>query len=199
MKVAARRSRRPRKALLPSGEKLHTRLALIEEAQGLRDRRTVVFMPVAKDSKPTEGVGVERADLVLMFPPLFDTEAEARVTVEEFVERTCRRVDLAPVALPWKGDVTAADPPVRSREPDRALDALAEESPTSDGRPLSPDEMREAMSGLLTTGNLLRRHVVRGALTGGQVPPGDDEAVPVRRVLLLHHGHAPHPRLEPPR
>jgi hypothetical protein len=65
--------------------------------------------------------------------------------------------------------------------------------------------MREAMSGLLTTGNLLRRHVVRDALTGGQVPLGDDEEFPraefassTTGTLLIriwrYRGEQPRPR-----
>ena len=209
MKAAARRTPRPRKALLPSGEKLHTRLALIEQAQG-RTRKAFVFMPVAKDSKPAqspEGDGPQRGDVVIYFPPLFDTEAEARMSVDAFVEQACRRADLAPVpvALPWKRTLTAPDPPQRSRDPDPELEAPSEEPRTSDVRPLTDAEMREAMSGLAATGNLLRRHVVRGALTGGELPLGDDESYPLAEfassttsTLLIriwnHRGEQPKPR-----
>jgi hypothetical protein len=88
------------------------------------------------------------------------------------------KADLTPVALPWKRTVVTADPPQRGRDPDRELEAVAAEREVPDTRPLTETEMRQAMSGLLTSGNLLRRHVVRDALTGGQVPLGDDEEFP---------------------
>jgi len=174
---AARRPPRPRKSLSPSGEKLHARLALVEEAHGLRSRKTFVYFlppPGAPRKALPEGEGPERGDLCIVFPPLFDTAEEAQLTVEAFREQAC----LAPVALPWKRTLAVADPPQRGRDPDRELEAVAEEREASDIRPLTEDEMRDAARGLLQTGNLFRRHVVRGALAGGQVPLGDDEEFP---------------------
>jgi hypothetical protein len=71
MKDAARRSPRTRKGLLPSGEKLHTRLSLIElKAQG-RKRKAFIFMPRSKEAKSVEFPEGERPQKRpgLVFPP----------------------------------------------------------------------------------------------------------------------------------
>jgi hypothetical protein len=191
--------------LIPSAERLHSQLAKVEELQGLRDRRTLISMPRSKESKATECEGLERGDLYIYFEPLFDTEAEARMSVEAYCERTCLRRSPDPSPLPWKRTLRALHPPERGRDLDPELDALASDPNPSGLRPPTPGEIHKAMSGLLTKGNPLRGHVVRDALTSGQVPLGDDEAFPCaefcssdRGTLLIriwrHTGDHPRPR-----
>ena len=102
-------------SLITSGEKLHTRLARVEELQGRRGQRTYVFMPKHAEMKPVEfaeGEAPERGDVIIAFEPLHATAEEAVLTVEEFRERFCQRADLAPVSLPGKSVFERADPPV---------------------------------------------------------------------------------------
>ncbi|RPH68284.1 MAG: hypothetical protein EHM78_19375 [Myxococcaceae bacterium] len=178
---AARRPSRRRKALLPSLEKLHTRLALVEEAQGLRTRKAFVFMPQSRESKFAEfpeSEGPQRGDLVIYFEPLFDTAAEAQLTVEAFRDQACAKSSPDPRPLPWKRTLAAPDPPQRGRDPDAELEGLAEERKAPDIRPLTEGELQDAARGLLQTGNLFRRGVVRDALAGGQVPLSDSDRYP---------------------
>jgi hypothetical protein len=145
-----------------------------------------------------------RNDLVLYFPPLHDTEAKAEMSVEEYCAQTCRKSHIEPPVLPLKRDLQRVEPPQRSRDPDVELDSLAAEPETSDIRPLTSDEMQDAARGLLQSGHLFR-HVVRSALSGGQVPLGNDEEFPraefassTTGTLLIrvwtYRGEQPRPR-----
>jgi hypothetical protein len=175
--AARRKPGRGRSSLLTSGEKLHTRLARIEELQGHRGRRTYVFMPRHDEMKPVafpDGEGPERGDLCIVFEPLHATAAEAAMSLQEFGERYRQKADLAPVELPWKRDLGHADPPTH-RDPDPELEALAESRTEPNVRPLESHELRDATDRLLRTGNLFSSGVVRGALSGGTVPLDGDQ------------------------
>jgi len=170
---AARRPPRRRKALLPSGEKLHTRLALVEEAEGARQRRTFIFMPQAGAPRADfpEGEGPHRGDLCIVFRPV----SEAGETLESFLARERRHsAEEAPVLRALRWATVGHEPPGRRRDPDAELEELAQERQLPDIRPLTEDEMREA-GGLLQTGNAFSRSVVRSTLAGGELPLADEE------------------------
>jgi hypothetical protein len=75
-------------------------------------------MPVHSEQKPAEfapGKGPQRGDLVISFPPLFETAEEAAMTVEQLRKGYCQRTDLATRPLP-RERISARDegPPRRS-------------------------------------------------------------------------------------
>ena len=171
---ATRRSRRPRKALLPSPGKLHHRLTLVEEAQGSRARRTFIFFPEAGSASAAfpDGEGPRRGDICIAFPTL----REAGETLESFLDRERpHALASAPAGreLPWK--MVKGDAPARRRDPDAELEALAEELHAPNIRTLTEGELREAARGLFQTGNAFSRSVVRSALAGGELPLADEE------------------------
>ena len=93
----ARRPPRPRKALSPSGEKLHARLALVEQVQRLWARKTFIFLPRAGAPRGglPEGEGPQRGDLCILFKPV----CEAGETLESFLDWERRRAAEAPPVL----------------------------------------------------------------------------------------------------
>jgi hypothetical protein len=199
---AARRKPRRRGSLFPSAERLHGQVSKLEELKVLRVRKTFIFFPEAGSTPPKafpEAEGPERGDLCIYFPPLGD----AGETLESFLDRERpHALASAPAGreLPWR--TVKGEAPVRRRDPDAELEALAEEREAPDIRPLTEGELQGAARGLLQTGNLVRCGVVRDALAGGQVPLGDDEesefAGSDRGSLLIriwnHRGEQPRPR-----
>ena len=185
-------------------EKLHARLAHVEEAQGARGRRTFIFFPEAGSAPAAfpEGEGPGRGDICIVFPTL----REAGETLESFLDRERpHAMASAPAGreLPWK--TVKGDAPARRRDPDAELEALAEELHAPDIRPLTEDEMRVAAGRLFQTGNAFSRSVVRSTLAGGQIPLAEADEYPRAEfassstgTLLIriwrHPGEQPKPR-----
>jgi hypothetical protein len=57
-----------------------------------------------------EGEGPQPGDLVVCFPPLFDTAEEAALSVEEYRKGTCSGTEAPAAALPLRRDLGRADP-----------------------------------------------------------------------------------------
>jgi hypothetical protein len=122
----------------------------------------------SEEAKPVEfadGEGPQRGDLVIYFPPFFETEAEAAMTPEEYLA-WMRTAAVAPVPLPCT-QTLKSDALQCRRPPDPELDELAEVRAVPELRALTTAEMRNAAGRLLRTGHLFARIVVRGALQTG--------------------------------
>jgi hypothetical protein len=136
-------------------------------------------MPRSEEVKPVEfadGEGPQRGDLVIYFPPLFETQAEAAMTPEEYMA-SMRAASLTRAPLPCKRTLEPDSLQPR-RLPDPELDELAEVRARPELRPLTAAEMHGAADRLLRTGHLFARGVVRDVLQNGTVPVADGDEYP---------------------
>jgi hypothetical protein len=100
MKAARRGPRRGQ--LVSSAEGIHARLKAVEEQLVPSALRVAVYLPTSKEAKA--GVPEEPADLSLLFPALFNVEAERQVSLPAFKAQHCQTPEAAPVLPPARPD-----------------------------------------------------------------------------------------------